>query len=956
MKKPMLMVTLAMGAATSLFAESILWSAGSGNVNEPANWTPQRVPGSSDTANVKSGTASASGDFSVGKLAIASDHDYDEAKFVQSAGTVTVGNSGTPLVLAENGHAIGRYALNGGKLVIPGGQPRWGNWGLGILHMTAGECVSSGTWPSLGGSANGSVTGAGVLDISGGTFTQNETSSFFCLGEHGYGLLSVSGTGVFKSGIRVGFGIYDNAVGHAVVQRGGTFEALDAYAGNSSGAKTAHFSDGTFRPCGKSEVAKGLFSGVQMSVGAGGITVDTAGKSVSFASPILDGIGNLRAANLAHRWSFTAGSLADSVGTLALAKAGSNVAGITFADGQVTLPGGNHNSARLVTPIGFFPNSEKGVTLEFWATLHKQTKNYDRVFSINQDWKDSWSSKKVSLCWSTSNDPDDYLQAAWGTWADQTAWQVVANSTAQHKLDCEEHIAVVFAPSGSSWLLQVHRYDPETGLFVKAKELTVSNASWTPGSFSDTLLALGYSFDTTNPDAQASYNEVRVWKTALTKADLDRSAMLGPDADFTERASLVKTGEGVLSLPTGNTYAGATEVRQGTLALGAVATPHRRWSFTDGSLKDSVASASMSAVGSLSYVDGRVVLPGATHEKAYIGASSIFPDCSETDGVTLEFYATLDRMLSWQRLFTIYTDGVGTGLSATWGWETAPNGDLYGFRTSWTDMNVLNVLADGAMAWVPGTEYHVALVFKKTASGFDMVAERRDATSGAVLKSGSAKVTWTPAKLAAMTLRLGWSWDDSSDAAGKFDEVRVWNRALTSDELTAGVKAGRDRLPTFPAGTAAASLPSTADLKICADADVALCGAAQTVRGVTLDGTLVGPGCLTATDGISLGGAAALAGGAALTGDVKLKFAADGSCGCLTLEPGRTYDLSTVRIVPSDDAVMTAVRYVVAKCAGATVAQLPALASPALDGWKLKLEANGNLVLRRRTGMTVIFR
>jgi hypothetical protein len=76
-------------------------------------------------------------------------------------------------------------------------------------------------------------------------------------------------------------------------------------------------------------------------------------------------------------------------------------------------------------------------------------------------------------------------------------------------------------------------------------------------------------------------------------------------------------------------------------------------------------------------------------------------------------------------------------------------------------------------------------VFKKTSSGFDVTIARRDASTGAVLASNSTSVTWSPATLASMDLRLGWSWDNSSDAAGKFDEVRTWNRVLTDDEIVA---------------------------------------------------------------------------------------------------------------------------------------------------------------------------
>jgi len=550
MKRILLTATVALGAALALRAESIKWTAASGDVLTASNWTPEKVPGLSDTANVKSGSATIAGDFSVADLRIASERDKDVAEVRQTAGRVSVGSAAeSPLILGAHGHSEGRYYLDGGELAIPGGQPRWGNWGYGLMRQTGGTCVSSGTYPSLGGQANDSAIGTGVLDISGGSFTQTDSGTFFCIGEHGPGYLTVSGTGVFHSDIPLNFAVYSDSPqveGRVVVHDGGTLEAADAYAGAGSGPKTAYFSNGILRPCGTKPTVSGFFRGVQTAVGVGGVTVDTQDKTVSLSGSLVDAVGKLKASNLAHRWSFNGGSLDDSVGGKAMTKVGSNTAGIVSDGRQLTLPGGSHGSARLVSPIGIFPASNEGVTIEIWATLHANTRNYDRVFSINQNWNDAWSPKTVSLCWSTSNDPDDYLTSLWNSWTDVNVWQVVADPSARRVLDREEHLAVTVVPTASGWELQVYRRDPETARFVKGKTTAVSPATWSPADFSDTLLALGYSFDPNNPDANASYNEVRIWKTALSAEDLNRSAQLGPDADFTLRASLVKTGAGTL--------------------------------------------------------------------------------------------------------------------------------------------------------------------------------------------------------------------------------------------------------------------------------------------------------------------------------------------------------------------------------------------------------------------------
>ena len=959
----MLTTVAAVCATLPLCADTMTWNTSSGDVNTAANWTPQQVPGASDTANIKSGSASMSANFSVAALRIASDWDNDVADFTQTAGAVTVGST-DGLILGANGGSYARYFLNGGSLSIPGGQPQIGGWGYGLLRMTGGTVSSSASWPTLGHSANASVFSAGVIDVQDGTFEQSDTGTRFCIGEHGFGLLSVGGNGVLRSRIPLWLGSYDNAIGRVVAKDGGLLEISGTYPGGSSGEKTALFSGGTLKPCGTTDKATGFFNGVSTKIGAGGMTVDTAGKAMTLAAPLTDAVGNLAQSNLVHRWSFNGGSLADSVGNVAARTVGS---GISTADDQITLPGGAHDSARVELGDGsvvVLPDSSDGLTLEMWATLHSKTLNYDRVFSINKNWVNSQSDRFFSLCWTTSNDPNDYFFAHWDSWADQGIWGVVTDSANPHRLGHEEHIAAVFAPPGegeSAWTVTIYRHDAGSSQFVKSKKITSNNASWTPTHLSDTLIALGYSYDQNNPDAKASYNEVRVWNKALTADDLVRSAMLGPDADFTAKPSLVKTGAGSLTLASGNTYAGATEVREGTLALGAVDLPYRRWSFTNGSNKDSISGANMGIVGTLTFADGKVTLPGGTHDTAYLSAEGLFPDCSSTDGVTLEFYATLDSMLSWQRLFTMFVHGdLGTGLSASWGWDTDASGDVYTFRTSNADSALYNTLATGTAQWSAGTEYHVSLVFAKTASGFDVTITRRNATTGAALISRSTSVTWSPATLASMDLRLGWSWDNSSDAAGKFDEVRTWNRALTEDEIVAGIKAGKDALPTRASGVGTAALPSGTPLSVASGATLLLCGASQTVASAAVSGTVAGAGTLTATGGFLPGGAntignMTLSGGATLVGDVALDFAANGTCDQIVFAPGGTYDVSGISLVPSasgEAAWKASKRFVIGSAAGATLTGDFDLS--AIPNARIRQYDNGDLELSSPKALVVI--
>ena len=961
MKKLMIVTCAAVAAVTLAHADTIQWNVSSGDVNNAANWTPQQVPGSSDTAIVNSGTASISADFPVNVFNIGYTAEGD---VTQTAGAASVGAAVGALTLGDNGGSYGRYFLKGGSLAIPGGQPVFGNYGYGLLRMTGGNVSSAASWPTLGRSVYGSIVGAGVIDVQGGTFEQSDTSTRLCVGEHGFGLVAVGGDGIFRSRIPLWLGCYDNAIGRVVAKDGGTLEISGTYPGGSSGEKLALFSGGILKPCGTTDIASGFFSGVTTSIGTGGLTVDTAGKTMTIAAPLADATGNLKQSNLVHRWSFTGGSLADSVGNIAARTLGSNTAGITTADGQLTLPGGGHDVARVELGDGstaVLPDSAVGFTLEMWATLHAKTQNYDRMFSINRNWVNAESDNFFSLCWTTSNDQYDYFVAHWKEWTDQGTWDVVSDPSSPHRVGREEHVAVVFAPGASGWTATLYRHDAESSQFVKSKSITSDNAAWTPADVAETLIALGYSYKTDNPDANASYNEVRIWNKALTADDLVRSAMLGPDADFTGESSLVKTGAGSLTLAADNAYAGPTRVQQGALALGAVETPSHRWSFTGGSLADVITGGNMDYIGA-TFVENKATLPGATHNTAFLQAAGVMPDCTSTDGVTLEFYATLNQMRSWQRLFTLSTSDVSSGLCATWGWDTDASSDLYCFRTSWAEDNQYSVLADGSHPWAVGTEYHVSLVFAKTASGFDITMARRDAATGEVIVSKTKSVTWSPATLSSMILRLGWSWDNSDDASGSFDEVRVWNRALTDDEIVAGIMAGKASLPVRASGVGTASLPSGTELSIASGASLALCGASQTVASAAVSGTVAGPGTLTAANGFFPGGDNAigtmtLEGGATLVGDIVLDFAADGTCDQLVFSAGDTYDVSSIRLVPSASsaaALRARRRFVIGVASGATLTG--AFDVSAIPGAEIRQKADGSLELRIHAGTIIIFR
>lgn len=957
-----LAVLLAASVALSLGAETLTLTS-SGDAATAANWDKGRLPAVGDTALVGSGRA----------LTITSDLTADalwtdaggnvRGTVTQSAGTVALGGTGTgdttaPLRLGNDGGAVGSYRLMGGNLNVPNGLVAVGCWGFGSI-LLSGENASATFgfgYPSLGRWNNGSTVGEGSLVVEdGATVSFTGTDGFVCVGERGRGSLAVRDGASVMSAKPFRLGVYSDSSGsegRLVVGADSRVETPSVGVGaGRTGIVTVI--GGTLAPRPRQSVASAFLGAadgsVRAAVSVGGATVDVAdGDFVTCRAPL--GATRLTAANLAHRWRFN-GTLEDEVGGQAATRAGSNQAGIVLDAREVSLPGGSHGSAYVKLGKGAIPTSADGVTIELWATPRAFTKNWDRIFSANLDWNDAWSQNLLSPCWSTSNSLGDYVMMHWNSWTDQYVYDVFAVSGAEYVLGQEEHLAIVVKPVEGAWHAVFYRHDPRSGRLLRTKDITVNNADWTPAYFAEMVLNIGYSFDKGNPDACASYNEFRTWKIALTEEELRTSALLGPDADL-GASGFVKAGAGTLALAAGNAYAGATTVADGTLSLVPLVTPLNSWRVADGAVASDIGDTALQVCGAnkgqIILADGYLTLPGVAHETAYLQVDSVFAKFDEATGATLEFRAKLGTATpNWERLLTLFTDGVATGLQMTWGADSRA-WDQCAVRNNWEETKKTSVLCDGTQPWQVGEETHVALVLKKTSAGFDVTLSRRVVGTGVCVKSATVATTWTTAQVKALTLRLGWAWDTTKDACGSFGAVRVWPTALSDDDLTRIARGARDVLPIVAASVPTEDvLPSGTDLSLAEDAVLALGGMTQKVASLSGTGTVSGPGRLSVTGRIAPGGAEAvgtltLAEGATLSGTVELNVRVDGTCDRLAFAAGATYDLSelTLQFSASSDVPGTTRLCIGEVPTGATVTGTPNL-SALPDGYRIRFRSNG---------------
>jgi outer membrane autotransporter protein len=179
--------------------------------------------------------------------------------------------------------------------------------GTGTLNITDGAAATS-TNLIVG------LLGVGTLNItSGGQFTPNGTTT---IGSQGTGAATISGPGslLFSAG-NVTVGAFGTATGTMTVEDGGMVRAANVSIGNAAlasgtlnltsdgileaqaltagpGTVQATFDGGVLRARADNATFVDAFTGTELDIAAGGLTVDSAGWNVTATSPF-SGIGAL---------------------------------------------------------------------------------------------------------------------------------------------------------------------------------------------------------------------------------------------------------------------------------------------------------------------------------------------------------------------------------------------------------------------------------------------------------------------------------------------------------------------------------------------------------------------------------------------------------------------------------------------------------------------------------------
>lgn len=217
-----------------------------------------------------------------------------------------------------------------------------------------------------------------------------------------------------------------------------------------------------------------------------------------------------------------------------------------------------------------------------------------------------------------------------------------------------------------------------------------------------------------------------------------------------------------------------------------------RWSF-NGDLTDSVGGITATAVGNVT-TDGRQYsLAGGSYGSSYVDfGSGILP--ANGDGMTLEIWARRDGTRKCSRIFDI---GSGTSNYLMWSWMNVDS-------TSDDNLSVYALCGISdvhtGVGFEQGVEYHIAVIARKTEEGYWTITfQKRNNSTGSLIASqqiSSAGKSWKLSDLGQNRCWLGHSqWPSDDDAAASYNEVRIWNRALSESELAENVRLGPDVLP-----------------------------------------------------------------------------------------------------------------------------------------------------------------
>ena len=238
-------------------------------------------------------------------------------------------------------------------------------------------------------------------------------------------------------------------------------------------------------------------------------------------------------ANLLHRWSFN-GNLSDTgfLGGNDATLQGTDKDNMTYIndDTEIKLTDGGTNNNRSWIQLGsnIIPASlgDTPFTIELWTTLRSRDA-WRACFSLGVDSNYTLPGIHFAYHDSSKNAPffKPIAALASGAWGVNDSANIKIGE-AVFPVNEKCHIAFAVTPDGNgnaTVSIYIHKAD---GTLVGRGAWPVG--SWTTSRIIQNAFELGRGL-WANENPQSSYDEVRVWKIALTKEQIEENIALGPD-------------------------------------------------------------------------------------------------------------------------------------------------------------------------------------------------------------------------------------------------------------------------------------------------------------------------------------------------------------------------------------------------------------------------------------------
>ena len=479
-------------------------------------------------------------------------------------------------------------------------------------------------------------------------------------------------------------------------------------------------------------------------------------------------------AALIHRWSFdeTSGTtLTDSVGGLTASVVVSNGGGgFTLTGSALRLDGGARDTADYVAipPAAF--DGLTNVTIEIWAEAHSFP-TWGRLIDMGEgNGVPNPTTNNFRLSWSVGANGNQQLFGLRPVAPSQSALPTAINQL--------YHFAVVWtANGGPGGQAQISWY--RDGLFVTNQNVGTATIAFL-GNLAQRAVWLGRSPFTIDETANASYHEMRVYSHALTPAEIALNTLKGPDNNGPDGV------DGLL----------------------------HRWSFseTNGTtLTDTVGGAhgqiiSPGGGGGSLLTNGQLRLFGGAKDTSDYAA---FPSglLDGQDTVTVEVWATPVTAMNWSRIWDF---GSGVDNSDTWFLSFSQGTSLNAQR-----MEFVPFAINTALATTSNQQYHYVAIWSSTngPGGSGLMSWYRDGALAGQTNTGSTIVS----SVNDTAFWLGRSsWPDNT-ANAWFNELRIYNRALTPVEINFNRLNGPDNVNIPPVHTVADAATLSPGAKVLLD-------------------------------------------------------------------------------------------------------------------------------------------